>query len=91
MTPERIVRRAEAAYERYGFKDFKLKGGVLRGEEEVEAIRALAQRFPDARVTLDPNGARSLDEAIGLCRDLHGVLAYAEDPAVPRTAIPAAR
>jgi len=80
MTPERIVRQAEAAYERYGFKDFKLKGGVLRGEEEVEAIRALAARFPDARVTLDPNGAWSLDEAIGLCRDLHGVLAYAEDP-----------
>ena len=80
MTPERIVRQAEAAYERYGFKDFKLKGGVLPGEEEVEAIRALAQRFPDARVTLDPNGAWSLDEAIGLCRDLHGVLAYAEDP-----------
>jgi glucarate dehydratase len=80
MTPESIVRQAEAAYDRYGFKDFKLKGGVLRGEEEVEAIRALAARFPDARVTLDPNGAWSLDEAIGLCRDLHGVLAYAEDP-----------
>ncbi len=80
MTPQRIVRQAEAAYARYGFKDFKLKGGVLRGEEEVEAIRALAQRFPEARVTLDPNGAWSLDEAIGLCRDLHGVLAYAEDP-----------
>ncbi len=80
MTPESIVRQAEAAYERYGFKDFKLKGGVLCGEEEVEAIRALAARFPDARVTLDPNGAWSLDEAIGLCRDLHGVLAYAEDP-----------
>ncbi|MCB4795705.1 glucarate dehydratase [Pseudomonas sp. NP21570] len=80
MTPQSIVRQAEAAYVRYGFKDFKLKGGVLRGEEEVEAIRALAARFPDARVTLDPNGAWSLDEAIGLCRDLHGVLAYAEDP-----------
>jgi len=80
MTPDSIVRQAEAAYQRYGFKDFKLKGGVLRGEEEVEAIRALAARFPDARVTLDPNGAWSLDEAIGLCRDLHGVLAYAEDP-----------
>ncbi|WP_313485047.1 glucarate dehydratase [Stutzerimonas kunmingensis] len=80
MTPDSIVRQAEAAYQRYGFKDFKLKGGVLRGEEEVEAIRALAARFPDSRVTLDPNGAWSLDEAIGLCRDLHGVLAYAEDP-----------
>ena len=80
LTPEAVVRLAEAAYERYGFKDFKLKGGVFRGAEEVEAVRALAERFPDARITLDPNGAWSLQEAIGLCRDLHGVLAYAEDP-----------
>ena len=41
MTPEAIVALAEAAQARYGFQDFKLKGGVLRGEEEVEAIRAL--------------------------------------------------
>ena len=31
-------------------------------------------------MTLDPNGGWSLDQAIALCRDLHGVLAYAEDP-----------
>ncbi|EPN13615.1 glucarate dehydratase, partial [Pseudomonas syringae pv. actinidiae ICMP 19070] len=41
---------------------------------------ALAERFPDARITLDPNGAWSLKEAIRLCRDQHHVLAYAEDP-----------
>jgi len=80
LTPDAIVRQAEAAYARYGFKDFKLKGGVLPGSEEVKAVRALARRFPEARVTLDPNGAWSLTEAIELCRDLHGVLAYAEDP-----------
>ena len=80
LTPEAIVRLAEAAQARYGFNDFKLKGGVLRGDEEIEAVTALAERFPDARITLDPNGAWSLDEAIRLCRDLHGVLAYAEDP-----------
>ena len=80
LTPEAIVRQAEAAYERYGFRDFKLKGGVLAGNEEVKAVRALAERFPEARITLDPNGAWSLAEAIELCRDLHGVLAYAEDP-----------
>ena len=80
LTPDAIVRQAEAAYARYGFKDFKLKGGVLPGSEEVKAVRALARRFPEARVTLDPNGAWSLAEAIDLCRDLHGVLAYAEDP-----------
>ncbi|MCO4864528.1 glucarate dehydratase [Cupriavidus sp. WGlv3] len=80
MTPEAVVRLAEAAYERYGFNDFKLKGGVLRGDEEMEAILALAERFPKARITLDPNGAWSLAEAVRLCRDKRGVLAYAEDP-----------
>src|SRR5437899_113718 len=80
MTPEAIVRLAEAAYARYGFNDFKLKGGVLRGEEEIEAVTALAERFPDARITLDPNGGWLLKDAIRLCRDKHDVLAYAEDP-----------
>lgn len=80
LTPQAIVRLAEAAQERYGFQDFKLKGGVLRGAEEMEAVVALAQRFPGARITLDPNGAWSLDEAIALCRNRHNVLAYAEDP-----------
>ena len=45
-----------------------------------EAVTALAERFPKARITLDPNGAWSLKEAIRLCRDQHKVLAYAEDP-----------
>jgi glucarate dehydratase len=80
LTPAAIVRQAEAAHERYGFEDFKLKGGVLRGEVEVEAVRALHERFPQARITLDPNGGWPLIDAIRLTRDLHGVLAYAEDP-----------
>ncbi|MBK6853888.1 MAG: glucarate dehydratase [Burkholderiales bacterium] len=80
MTPTAIVRLAEAARERYGFDDFKLKGGVLRGEEEVEALVALHERFPQARVTLDPNGGWLLKDAIRLMRDMHGVVAYAEDP-----------
>ena len=75
-----IVRQGEAAQARYGFKDFKLKGGVLRGAEEAEAIAALAQRFPDARITLDPNGAWSLKEAIEVCSAIKPHLAYAEDP-----------
>jgi glucarate dehydratase len=80
LTPQAIVRLAEAAHARYGFQDFKLKGGVLAGEAEVDAIRALHERFPNARVTLDPNGGWLLKDAIRLLRDLHGVLAYAEDP-----------
>jgi len=80
LTPQSIVRQAEAAHAKYGFNDFKLKGGVLRGEDEVTAIRALHERFPHARVTLDPNGGWLLQDAIRLMRDLRGVLAYAEDP-----------
>jgi glucarate dehydratase len=80
LTPQAVVRLAEAAHRRYGFEDFKLKGGVLRGEDEVEAIRALHERFPKARVTLDPNGGWLLKDAVRLMRDMHGVLAYAEDP-----------
>jgi glucarate dehydratase len=80
LTPDAIVRQAEAAHARYGFKDFKLKGGVFSGEVEMEAIAKLAKRFPDARITLDPNGAWSLDEATYLCRGRGDMLAYAEDP-----------
>ncbi|GGF86594.1 glucarate dehydratase [Azorhizobium oxalatiphilum] len=80
VTPAAVVRLAEAAYERYGFNDFKLKGGVFAGREEALAIHALAERFPEARITLDPNGAWSLEEAIAVGRELKGVLAYAEDP-----------
>jgi glucarate dehydratase len=75
-----VVRLAEAAQARYGFTDFKLKGGVLAGEREIEAVTALAERFPTARITLDPNGAWSLEEAIRLCSGKQHVLAYAEDP-----------
>jgi glucarate dehydratase len=80
LTPVAVVRLAEAAQDRYGFQDFKLKGGVLAGDEEMAAAAALAQRFPNARITLDPNGAWSLEEAVRLCLGQHDVLAYAEDP-----------
>jgi glucarate dehydratase len=80
LTPAAIVRLAEAAHDRYGFQDFKLKGGVLGGEDEMAAVAALAQRFPNARITLDPNGAWSLEEAVRLCRGQRDILAYAEDP-----------
>jgi len=83
LTPAAVVRLAEAAQARYGFADFKLKGGVLPGEQEIEAVSAIKERFPDARVTLDPNGGWSLEEAIRLCRGMGHVLAYAEDPCGP--------
>ena len=83
LTPEAVVRLAEAARNRYGFSDFKLKGGVLPAADEAKAVIALADRFPDARITLDPNGGWLLDDAITTCRELRDVLAYAEDPVGP--------
>ena len=80
LTPDAVVRLAEAAHDKYGFSDFKLKGGVLPGEEEMAAAAALAQRFRAARITLDPNGAWSLEEAVQLCSGQRSILAYAEDP-----------
>lgn len=80
MDSAAIVRLAEAAHDLYGFQDFKLKGGVLPGAQEIEAVTALAERFPKARITLDPNGAWSLAEAIQLCKGKQKILAYAEDP-----------
>ena len=80
LTTEAVLRLAEAAQARYGFHDFKLKGGVLAGSQEMESVTALAERFPQARITLDPNGAWSLEEAVSLCRGKRHVLAYAEDP-----------
>ncbi|WP_262106392.1 enolase C-terminal domain-like protein [Arthrobacter sp. Marseille-P9274] len=80
MTPEAVVRLAEAAQARYGFQDFKLKGGVQGGDLEVDAVTALKERFPDARITLDPNGGWLLQDAIRLGKRMRGVVAYAEDP-----------
>ena len=80
LTIPALVRLAEAAQQRYGFRDFKLKGGVFSGAFEIEAVTALAERFPQARITIDPNGAWKLSESIELCQGKQAVLAYAEDP-----------
>lgn len=80
MTPDAIVELAKATKEKYGFADFKLKGGVLEGKEEIKAVRALKEAFPDARITLDPNGGWLLKDAIELCKNMHGILTYCEDP-----------
>lgn len=83
LSPEAVVHLAEAARARYGFRDFKLKGGVLPAADEAKAVTALAERFPDARITLDPNGGWLLADAVETCRQLTDVLAYAEDPVGP--------
>ncbi|CAJ1179015.1 Glucarate dehydratase [Companilactobacillus paralimentarius] len=80
MDPESIVKLAQSAYDKYGFKTFKLKGGVFDGEEEVAAIKALHEAFPEAKLDLDPNGAWSLKQAVHYADELKGILHYIEDP-----------
>ena len=83
LTPERIVEQASVLHEKYGFRNFKLKGGVLHGSEEMEAVRALKKHFPCGRINIDPNGAWSLKEAVSLCKPMEGILTYIEDPCGP--------
>lgn len=80
LTPEAIVALAKAAKEKYGFNDFKLKGGVLDIKDEVAAVKALKAEFPNARITLDPNGGWLLKDAIDHMKGMHEVLTYCEDP-----------
>ncbi len=80
MDAQGVIELARAAQQRYGFRDFKLKGGVLDGDAEVDVVTALHEEFPESRITLDPNGGWLLDDAIRLGKRLRGVVAYAEDP-----------
>lgn len=83
LTADKIVEQALALQEKYGFKNFKLKGGVLEGNKEMDAVRALKKQFPSGRINIDPNGAWSLNEAIRLCKDMKDILTYVEDPCGP--------
>lgn len=80
LTAEAVVKLAEASKAKYGFNDFKLKGGVLAAKEEAKVVRALKEKFPDARITIDPNGGWSLKEAVEVTSSLKDVLTYCEDP-----------
>ncbi|WP_229427998.1 enolase C-terminal domain-like protein [Pseudoduganella dura] len=83
LTPEAVADLADAAVAQYGFRDFKLKGGVMSPEDELLAVAAIKKRYPDGNVTVDPNGAWPLARAIEACRGKGHLLAYAEDPCGP--------
>ena len=80
LTPEAMVRLAEAAQAQYGFNDFKLKGGVLSGAEEMKAVEALLSDFPTRASPSTRTAHGALKEAVALCKGKQDVLAYAEDP-----------
>jgi len=83
LTAQAVVEQAHAAQEHYGFRNFKLKCGVLRAEEEIATLKALADAFPEARLSIDPNGAWPLAQAVELCNGVRDLVAYVEDPCGP--------
>ncbi|MFF8776100.1 glucarate dehydratase family protein [Streptomyces sp. NPDC015140] len=82
VDPAGVVAQARAFTERYGFTSFKLKGGVFPPDEEIAAIRALADAFPGHPLRLDPNGAWSVETSLRVAEELGDVLEYLEDPAL---------
>lgn len=83
LTHEAVVEEAQILHDKYGFRNFKLKGGVWKGSYEMDTCRALKKAFPAAHINIDPNGAWSLAEAIEICKPMEGILQYIEDPCGP--------
>jgi glucarate dehydratase len=85
LDPDALVRQAKQMMATYGFKDVKLKGGVLDPAEEIETIKALYRALgPSAPLRIDPNAAwsveRSVEVGLALAEELAGE-GYLEDPA----------
>ncbi|MEV6785617.1 glucarate dehydratase family protein [Streptomyces sp. NPDC051098] len=81
LDPAGIVAQARRFARAYGFGSFKLKGGVFDPDEEIAAVRALAEAFPGQPLRLDPNGAWSVETSLRVAAELADVLEYLEDPA----------
>ncbi|KIF70576.1 glucarate dehydratase [Streptomyces sp. AcH 505] len=81
VDPAGVVAQARRFAQEYGFSSFKLKGGVFAPEQEIAAVRALAEAFPGQPLRLDPNGAWSVPTSLYVAEQLADVLEYLEDPA----------
>ncbi|CAM5677686.1 glucarate dehydratase OS=Streptomyces fumanus OX=67302 GN=gudD PE=3 SV=1 [Streptomyces fumanus] len=82
LDPAGVVEQARRFTERYGFTSYKLKGGVFPPQEEIAAVRALAEAFPGRPLRLDPNGAWSVETSLKVAAELGDVREYLEDPAL---------
>ncbi|WP_369389089.1 glucarate dehydratase family protein [Streptomyces sp. CG1] len=80
LDPAGVVAQARELQRRHGFGSFKLKGGVFPPDEEIAAVRALAEAFPGHPLRLDPNGAWSVETSLKVAKELGDVLEYLEDP-----------
>jgi len=80
LDEEGIVAQARRMIDRYGFGSIKLKGGVFPPGQEIDAIRALRDAFPDRPLRLDPNAAWTVETSIKVARETDGLIEYLEDP-----------
>lgn len=75
-----VVAEAQQMADRFGFRSFKLKGGVFPPDVEIGTVEALRAAFPTAALTIDPNGAWSVDTAVRVIDRLGDLVRYLEDP-----------
>jgi glucarate dehydratase len=84
LDPRAAVRECRQMAARYGFREIKLKGGVLDPEIEIATIRALREEFGAGYpLRIDPNCAWSVDTSVRVGRELREELSgggYLEDP-----------
>ncbi|SCX06197.1 glucarate dehydratase family protein [Mycolicibacterium fluoranthenivorans] len=80
LDPAGLVTQARRMIGEYGFTAIKLKGGVFPPEEEMAAIEALHEAFPDHPLRLDPNAAWTPQTSVKVATGLAGILEYLEDP-----------
>ena len=80
LNPEEIVAQAKAMCAEFGFQSIKLKGGVFEPQQEVAAMFALRDAFPDMPLRIDPNALWKVETAIQYGRQMEPILEYLEDP-----------
>lgn len=84
LTPASIVRQVRSMVDEFGFKDVKLKGGVLDPEQEIETVQQLRQEFgPAVPQRIDPNSAWTVETSVRVGEALREELTgggYLEDP-----------
>lgn len=84
LDPQSMVRQTKQMIAQYGFREIKLKGGVLDPELEIATIKALREEFgPTYPLRIDPNCAWSVETSVKVGRELKEELSgggYLEDP-----------
>jgi len=84
LDPRACVRECRQMVGKYGFREIKLKGGVLDPDVEIASIRALREEFGASYpLRIDPNCAWSIDTSVRVGRELKDELSaggYLEDP-----------